>query len=53
MERYIHNETLAQYRRLIAASKLDPARNEVQHRWLLKLLAAEEAIDGKPLDSHH
>jgi hypothetical protein len=53
MERYIHNETLAQYRRLIAASELDPARNEVQHRWLLKLLAAEEAIDGKPLDSHY
>jgi hypothetical protein len=38
MERY-----LAHYRRLIAASELDPSHDEVQHKWLLKLLADEIA----------
>ena len=53
MERFIHHQNLASYRRLIAASERDPARNEIQHKWLLKLLADEEATDGKPLDSRH
>jgi hypothetical protein len=48
MERFIHYENLAHYRRLIAASERDPARNEVQHNWLLKLLADEEAKDVYP-----
>jgi hypothetical protein len=48
MERFIHNENLAHYRRLIAASERDPARNEVQHNWLLKLLVDEEANDVYP-----
>jgi hypothetical protein len=43
MERYIHEQNLAHYRRLIAASKLDPSHDEVQHKWLLKLLADEIA----------
>ena len=43
MERFIHEQTLANYRRLIAESELDPVRNEVQHRWLLKVLADEVA----------
>jgi hypothetical protein len=50
MERHIHQKTLARYRRLLAASEGDPVRNEVQHNWLLKLLADEEAEDTKPLD---
>jgi hypothetical protein len=50
MERRIHQKTLAHYRRLLAASEGDPVRNEVQHNWLLKLLADEEAEDTKPLD---
>jgi hypothetical protein len=48
VERFIHNENLAHYRRLIAASERDSARDEVQHNWLLKLLAAEEAADVYP-----
>jgi hypothetical protein len=32
---------------------LHPARNEIQHKWLLKLLADEEAEDAKPLESRH
>jgi hypothetical protein len=48
MERHIHERNLAQYRRLVAESERDPARNEVQHNWLLNLLADEEAEDAKP-----
>ena len=45
MERYIHEQNLLNYRTLIAPSAMDPARNEIQHAWLLKLLAKEIA-DG-------
>ena len=31
MERYIHEQNLLNYRKLIAASAIDPARNEIQH----------------------
>jgi hypothetical protein len=48
MEHFIRNENLAHYRRLIAASEHDPARDEVQHNWLLKLLADEEAKEVYP-----
>jgi hypothetical protein len=50
MERHIHQETLARYRRLLAESEGDPVRNEVQHNWLLELLADEEAEDTRPPD---
>jgi hypothetical protein len=53
MERYAHQQNLARYRRLLAESERDPARNEVQHNWLLKLLADEEAEDTKPQDNRH
>jgi hypothetical protein len=53
MELFIHEQKLAHYRRLLAESERDPARNEVQHNWLLKLLANEEAADTKPLDHRH
>ncbi|MEA2918972.1 MAG: hypothetical protein QOJ15_11053 [Bradyrhizobium sp.] len=43
MERFIHEQNLSNYDRLITESGLDPARNEVQHNWLLKLLADEVA----------
>jgi hypothetical protein len=43
MERYIHEQNLAYYRRLIAESMLSPDRSEIQHKWLLKLLADEIA----------
>jgi hypothetical protein len=49
MEQSIHHQKLADYRRLIIESERDPARNEIQHRWLLKLLADEEATEILPL----
>jgi len=49
MERFIHEQNLLNYRRLIAASAIDPSRNETQHAWLLKLLAEEVANAIKPL----
>jgi hypothetical protein len=49
MERFIHEQNLLNYRRLIAASAIDPSRNETQHAWLLKLLAEEMANAIKPL----
>jgi hypothetical protein len=49
MEHVIHLQKLADYRRLITESERDPARNEVQHKWLLKLLADEEATEILPL----
>ena len=53
MERHIHERNLAHYRRLVVESERDPARNQVQHNWLLKLLADEEAEDAKPQDRRH
>ena len=45
MERFIHEQNLAHYRRLLAeANVMDDV---VRHKWLLKLLAAEEAKDKK------
>jgi hypothetical protein len=48
MERYSHRENIAHYRKLIAASELDPSRDEVRHAILLTLLAKELANDKPP-----
>jgi hypothetical protein len=53
MELFIHEQNIARYRRLVIESERDPARNEVQHNWLLKLLADAEAENIKPLDRRH
>jgi hypothetical protein len=53
MERHIHEQNLAHYRRLVVESERNPVRNEVQHNWLLKLLADAEAEDVKPLRRRH
>ena len=53
MERHNHEQNLAHCRRLLAESKRDPLRNEVQLDWLLKLLADEETEDSKSLDGAH
>lgn len=45
MERYVHEQNLAHYRRLLAeATVMDDV---VRHKWLLKLLADGEAKDKK------
>ena len=48
MERYTRDANIAHYRKLIAASALDPARDEGRHTMLLTLLAAELANDKPP-----
>jgi hypothetical protein len=44
MERFIHEQKLANYRRLIIESNLAVTKDEAQHKWLLKLLADEEGV---------
>ena len=48
MTRYTHDANIAHYRKLIAASALDPARDETRHAMLLTLLATELAQDRPP-----
>ncbi len=48
MEHFAHRENIALYRKLIAASALDPARDETRHAMLLTLLAAELVKDKPP-----
>jgi hypothetical protein len=51
MQRFIHNENIALYKKLITESELDPSRDEDRHKMLLTLLAEETAKDvKKPLD---
>jgi hypothetical protein len=48
MERFVHNENMAHYKKLIAESERDPKRDEGRHKMLLTLLAEEIAKDKKP-----
>ena len=48
MERFVHNENIALYRKLIAESLDCQSRDEDRHAMLLTLLAEEEARDSKP-----
>jgi len=43
MDSFIHAENIARFRKLIAISEGDPARDETRHQQLLKLLAEEIA----------
>jgi hypothetical protein len=43
MERYVHQENLAHYRRLLAEAELATSRDEIRHSMLMRLLAEEEA----------
>lgn len=47
MERYIHNENIQLYRRLISESQHDPTRDEDRHQMLLTLLAEETEKNKK------
>ena len=52
MHRFVHNQSIALYKKLITESELDPSRDEDRHKMLLTLLAEETAKDvKKPLDS--
>ena len=46
MDRFIHHENLAHYRRLLAET--DVASDQVRHKELKRLLAAEIAKDQVP-----
>jgi hypothetical protein len=43
MERYIHQQNLTHYRRLLAEDELATSRDEIRHSMLMRLLAEEEA----------
>jgi hypothetical protein len=57
IQRFVHDQNIALYRRLITESELNPPRDEDQHKMLLTLRAEELATDMKakdiksPLDS--
>ena len=51
MDRFVNNENIARYRKLIANSEADPNRNEPRHETLLRLLADELAKDSSRLPS--
>ena len=48
MQRYVHDENIARYRKLIAISVGDPLRDEVRHQILLRLLAEQGTKDVEP-----
>ncbi len=48
MDRFVHSENVTRYRKLIAISENDPARDEARHQTLLKLLADELVRDKQP-----
>jgi len=51
MQRYVHDENIVRYRKLIAISEGDPSRDEARHQMLLRLLAEEQAkIDEPPIN---
>jgi hypothetical protein len=50
MERFVHNENMALYKKLIAETERNPKRDEDRHKMLLTLLAEEKAKDKKPFD---
>lgn len=41
VQRFVHSENIAYYKRLIVESERDPSRDEARHRMLLRLLAEE------------
>jgi hypothetical protein len=53
MERFVHNENIALYRRLISESERDQSRDEGRHKMLLILLAEEEAKEGDRQAAQH
>ena len=43
VQRFVHSENIAYYKRLIVESERDPLRDEATHQMLLRLLAEELA----------
>ncbi len=53
MERFVHKENIALYRRLISESEIAPSRDENRHKMLLTLLAEEMAKDASANDARN
>jgi hypothetical protein len=51
MHDFIHHESIARYRKLIAVIEGDPSCDEARHQMLLRLLAEGEAKRVEPLHS--
>jgi hypothetical protein len=49
-ERFVHNENMTHYKKLITESECNPKRDEDRHKMLLTLLAKEIVKDKKPFD---
>ena len=43
MQRFVHHENIARYRKLIGEAESDPSRDVARYQVLLRLLAEEEA----------
>jgi hypothetical protein len=49
LRRFLHDENVAYYKKLIAESERDPSHDDARHKMLLQLLADELAKeDGAP-----
>ena len=47
LQRFVHRENIAYYRKLIAKSERDPSHDNTRHKMLLQLLADELAKDHR------
>jgi hypothetical protein len=45
LQRFVHHENIAHYKKLIAESERDPSHDDARHKMLLRLLADELAED--------
>ena len=45
---FVHNENIERYKKLIAESERNPARDEKRHAMLVTLLAEERAKENTP-----
>jgi hypothetical protein len=48
MSHFVRQENIALYKKLIAESERDPARDEARHKMLLRLLNEEMGKDKRP-----
>ena len=47
LQRFVHDENIAYYKKLIAESERDPSHDDARHNMLLQLLADELAKDDR------
>jgi hypothetical protein len=47
LRRFLHDENVAYYKKLIAESERDPSHDDARHKMLLRLLANELAEDDR------